>query len=81
MKIFVEFDLDRAEYTLMVDDGRMSPMPAGERLYRGGAWPTGIQFTHGNLDDAEKAALLLRAYLAALPGRRQTKKELREVEA
>ncbi len=80
MKITVEFDLERADYTLMADDGRMSPMPAGDRLYRGGAWPD-IKFTHPTLEQAEHDARLLRTYLAGLPSRKQSKKELREVEA
>ncbi len=78
MRIFVEFDED--VFRLMVDDGKMRPGPVGARLFRAPPHPE-VTFEHETLEAAETDAAKVRAYLAALPTRKQTKKELREAAA
>lgn len=78
MTISVEFT--GSSYDLMVDSPGMGTMPAGCRLFRGGAWPS-VKFAHATLNEANADAARLRAYLDALPKRRQTKEELKGVEA
>ncbi len=80
MTITIEQDFDTDRYVLMADCGRMSAMPAGPRLFRGPPHPL-IQFSHATLAEAEQDAATLRRYLDALPARKQTKKEIREVGA
>lgn len=77
MKIFIEFDVDSGRYVLMCDCGRMSPTPAGARLFRGGRFPL-INFTHPTMEEAEDAMKKLKAYLDALPPRKPSKKQQRE---
>lgn len=75
MKIFIEFDGE--VYRLMCDDGRMKPMPAGERLFRAPPYPL-MSFSHHTMERAEEDAAKLRVYLAALAPRKPTKKQQRE---
>ncbi len=77
MRIFIEFDLDLATYVIMCDDGRMSPAPAGQRLFRARPHPD-IKFSHPTIEQAENDARLLRNYLSALAPRKISKKEQRE---
>ncbi len=75
MRIFTEFDGE--VFRLMCDDGRMSPTPAGARLFRAEPWPE-IAFAHETAEAAENDARKLRAYLAALPTAKASKKRTRE---
>lgn len=75
MKIFIEFD--DGIYRLMCDDGRMRPMPAGERLFRAPPYPE-MKFSHQTIEQAEEDAQKLRSYLAALAPRKPSKKQQRE---
>ncbi len=79
MTISIEFS-DEGQYDLMVSSPGMSAMPAGARLFRAPPHPQ-IKFNHDTLPEAERDAALLRAYLAGLPVRGQTKRELREAGA
>lgn len=81
MNIFVEFSLDSGRYELLVKGPGQPPIPAGGRLFRGGDWPVGIQFSHETEETAEADARRLRTYLAEVGTKKQSKKELREVEA
>lgn len=72
MRIFIEFDMDAMEYILMCDCGRMSPTPAGPRIFRAQPHPE-VQFRHATPDSAEADAVKLRAYLAGLT-KKKTKK-------
>ncbi len=74
MKIFVEYDMDRDVYVLMCDDGRMRPMPAGQRLFRAPPYPE-IAFSHTAMPAAEEDARKLRVYLAALVAKKPSKKQ------
>lgn len=71
MRIFTEFDGDK--YRLMVDDGRMSATPAGQRLFRAPPHPE-IEFSHATAEAAEDDARKLRAYLSALVEKKVSKK-------
>lgn len=81
MTVFVELSLDTGRHELWVRGPGMQPMPAGGRLYKGGEWPTGIEFSHETEEAAEADARRLRKYLADAAGKKQGKRELREVEA
>jgi len=76
MKITVEYD-GEGSYVLMCDDSRMSPTPAGPRLFKAPPWPK-IAFRHDELEPAEDAAAKLRVYLHNLSTRKPTKKQARE---
>ncbi len=81
MRIFIETDLEAPlPHIIMSGDGRMSPMPAGPRLFRAPPFPD-IRFSHDNFADAERDAGRLRTYLANLSTRKQTKKDLQAVAA
>lgn len=54
--------------------------PAGERLFRAPPHPR-IAFTHETREEAERDADKLRAYLAALPAARKTKRKSSAVSA
>ncbi len=77
MKIFVEFDLESERFVLMCDCGRMSPSPAGQRLFRAPPHPQ-IDFHHATMEAAETDAGKLRAYLARLTTKKLSKKKLQE---
>lgn len=74
MTIFVEFDGEL--YRLMCNCGRMAPMPAGPRLFKGGEFPL-INFTHAEPDTAEQDAKKLQRYVDEVAKKRQNKKEIR----
>lgn len=75
LKIYPEFSLDDGDYVLMCSDGRMSPGPCGPRIFRGPPHPR-VKFRHATQQEAETDAELIRKYLAALPKREPTKKEM-----
>ncbi len=77
MKIFVEFDLESERFVLMADCGRMSPTPAGQRLFRAPPHPV-IEFNHATMESAEGDAQKLRAYLAQLSTKKPSKKQRQE---
>lgn len=60
MKIHVQ--PEGRSFRLWCSDGRMTPMPAGPRLFRAPPLPD-IQFTHDLRVDAQKAALTLQRYV------------------
>ena len=72
LRIFVELD-DSDQFRLMCADGMMSPAPCGQRLFRAAPYPD-IQFAHPTMEAAETDARKLRAYLAALPVAKASKK-------
>ncbi len=74
MKIFVSYEPDDDNYVLMVDDGKMSPMPAGPRLLKAQPHPS-VSFVHADAASAERDAGLLNTYLATL--KKQTKKDVK----
>ena len=74
MKIFVQ--PDGQSFRLWCSDGRMSPSPAGPRLFRAPPLPD-IQFQHPLLPDAERDAAVLRRYIEQTHPKTQSKKELR----
>ncbi len=76
IRIFVEMDED-GQFVLMVHDGRMSAMPAGPRILRGPPHPA-IAFSHPTMEAANTDAAKLRAYLAALPVAKASKKRTAE---
>lgn len=80
MKVFVELSLDTGRHELWVRGPGMQPMPAGARLRKGGEWPA-IGFSHETEEAAEADAGKLRTYLAEVAGKKQGKRELREVGA
>lgn len=75
IRIFVEYDDD--VYRLMCDDGRMKPMPAGQRLFRAPPYPL-MNFTHDTMERAEEDAQKLRNYLDGLTKKKPSKKQSRE---
>lgn len=77
MKIFVELDMDDEKFVLMCDDGRMRPMPCGQRLFRAPPHPD-ITFRHDTMEAAEVDARKLRTYLAQLSAKKQSKKDLQK---
>jgi hypothetical protein len=89
MTISTTYNPETDRHELMVSDGRMSPSPAGERLFRLPDRPTQeqlaavpqIYFSYEVEADAVKAAAKLRAYLEQLPAKKQSKKELKGVGA
>ncbi len=64
--------MDLMEYILMCDCGRMSPTPAGTRLFRAKPHPE-IEFRHATPDGAEAAAAKLRTYLSGLSKKKPAK--------
>jgi hypothetical protein len=76
MKIFVEFDVENEKFVLMCDDGRMHPMPAGQRLFRAPPHPD-VVFSSDTMEGAEENARKLRVYLGGLAPKKHSKKELR----
>ena len=62
MTITIEYDADTDRYHLMVSDGRMSPMPAGPRLFRAPPFPE-IKWAHDALEGAKIDAALLPRYV------------------
>ncbi len=77
LTISVDFDMDRERFVLMCDDGRMSPSPAGQRLFRAPPHPE-IEFRHTTMEAAEIDARKLRTYLAQLTTKKLSKKKLQE---
>lgn len=71
IRIYTEFDGEK--YRLMCDCGRMSPAPAGQRLFRAPPHPE-IEFSHDTIEAAEVDARKLRAYLSALVEKKVSKK-------
>lgn len=76
LRIFIAMD-ESDRYRLMCDDGRMSAMPCGARIFRGPPHPK-IEFSHETMEAAETDARKLRAYLAGLPVAKASKKRTRE---
>lgn len=77
MKIFVEFDMEIEKFVLMCDDGRMKPMPCGQRLFRAPPHPT-MDFSHPTMEAAEADAHKLRTYLSQLTAKKPSKKQRQE---
>lgn len=75
LQIGIEYD--DGQFVLVASDGRMRPMVAGPRLFRAPPHPD-VKFQHETMAEAERDAATIRAYLARLPERRQTKKAVRE---
>lgn len=75
LRIFIEFDGDN--FVLMCDDGRMAAVPCGARILRGPPHPD-VAFIHATAEGAEADARKLRAYLAALPAAKHSKKRTAE---
>ncbi len=65
-RLFIESD--GSSFTIMCADGRMSPMPAGPRLFRQQPWPE-VKFDHPDFESAKADETKLRAYLARLEPR------------
>ncbi len=80
MTIFTLFDPEIDRHEIWVSSKGMSPAPAGPRLFRASPHPN-IQFTHETAEAANKDAEKLRAYIANLTPKKQSKRELREVGA
>ncbi len=59
--ITVELD-DDGLFTLMADDGRMSPMPVGPRMFKAPPHPE-VTFSHATMAAAETDARKVRVYL------------------
>lgn len=77
--IHIEFDSDEGDYVLMCESySRVAP--AGPRLFRAPPYPE-IQFRHAEIEQAEADASKLRAYLATLTPRKQSKQAIREYSA
>ncbi len=76
MKIFVEMDED-FRFRIMADCGRMSPAPAGPRIFRGPPHPE-VAFVHDSPDAAEEDARKIRVYLTGLPKKPASKKKTYE---
>lgn len=70
MTIFIQYDSDTEQYELWVADNRMRPMPAGG----GGRW----EFAHATMAEATTDMEKATAYLATLPVKKQSKRELQE---
>ena len=69
MTITIEYDADTDRYHLMVSDGRMSPMPAGPRLFRAPPFPE-IKWAHDALEGAKLDASKLQRYVSAQDGKK-----------
>lgn len=80
MTVFAEYDLDTNLHRLMVRDGRLSPMPAGPRIFRAPPFPK-VAWAYGDEGEAAAACGVVQKYLDGLGQRKQTKKEIREVGA
>jgi hypothetical protein len=78
--ITTEQDFDTGRFILMVTCRAQPPMPAGPRLFRAPPYPE-MKWQCETAEEAETYAARMRAYLAALPERKQSKRELREVGA
>ncbi len=76
MTLFLQFDMDRDHWDIMVESPGMRPMPAGPRLFRGPPHPD-VEFAHARKGDAQAAIVLLNQYFATIQ-KGPTKKELRE---
>lgn len=59
--VSVELDEDGL-FTLMADDGRMSPMPVGPRMFKATPHPE-VTFSHTTMAAAETDARKVRVYL------------------
>jgi len=83
MTIYLQYDHDSAQYEIWVRDDRMSPMPAGSRLFhpQAGIPIPDIQFSHDTRASAELDAGKLRAYLEKLPKRQPSKSDVRKAAA
>ncbi len=80
MTIFTQYDADKDTYELWCSDGRMSATPVGPRIFRSPPHPV-VAFSHGTAQEAESDAAKIRTYLASLPQRQPTKKEVRQAGA
>ncbi len=76
MTLFLQFDMDRESWDIMVESPGMGPMPAGPRLFRGPPHPD-VEFSHARKGDAEIAMRAINEYLSTIK-KQPTKKELRE---
>lgn len=76
MSLTISVEYDGESYVLIADCGRMSPTVAGPRLFKSEPHPR-IQFSFDTIEAAQRDAAKLREYLAALPSRKPSKKDIR----
>lgn len=77
MTIFAQFDADTFQWELWCRSPGMGPMPCGPRIFRGPPHP-GVEFSHATQEDAERAAQVIQKYLADLPERKISKREIQK---
>lgn len=76
MILFTQFDAESGLWELYCSSKGMRAMPAGPRIFRGPPHPV-VQFAHETKAAAERDAQKIREYLANLPERKISKKEIR----